>query len=186
MNETFRLTSLPWYGAMSQPAPKEFNMLAKKIAWIAGGAIGALAIAYPFTISAQSAADGQQGPPPGQIQPGQGGGIRGGQGGEPGPAQGGPGRGGAFGGQRPGMMMGGPGGGGGAAMVHDNTHLYIFTGGTVYKVAKSDLKVDRKGQVIETPVPMDMAPGAQGGGVGGFGGGAPRGGGIPEADPTID
>lgn len=99
----------------------------------------------------------QQGPPPAgfTIQPGQRG-------------QGGP-QGQAFPGQGFQPMMGG---GGQAVMVADGNHLFILQGGMMYKVNKSDLRVERSAELPRPQMQFrrEGAPGSApppGGGTGG-------------------
>lgn len=138
-------------------------------AWFAGiGALALLGAALPLTLSTVNAQVATPGFGQGQPgQPGQPGaaGPRGGQGGP-----------GGFGG-------GGFGGGfgGGTAMVEDSNFLYILQGGSIYKVAKGDLRVISTGELPRPQIqfqPGQGVPGGRGGqgGQGGAGGLGGRGG----------
>lgn len=138
--------------------------------------IAMLAVSLPLAVARaqtdpgsndqQAGPGGRQNGPGVPPQAGPGGqlGGPGGQFGGP-PRQGGPG--GQFGGpgqqggiaQRAGM-------GGGAAIAVDNSHVYVLRGNTIYKVAKTDLKVVGAG---ELPMPGPGA-GRDRAGEGGLGG----------------
>jgi hypothetical protein len=132
---------------------------------LAATGVAALALAVPFSIAqAQVAADDSTAP---SQQGGQFGGPPplGGQFGGPGAPSAGPG------GlpQQPGQLRGaGALGGGAVSMALDNTHLYIVRGNQIYKVSKSDLRVNGVGELPQ-PTPGGNAAGGRGTGRAGGG-----------------
>ena len=135
-------------------------MRSQSLVYVLIGAIaaGAMTSAIARQEPAQGQEPGQIGPPPGQFGGGQGGGP-GGQGGGPGGQGGGPGGFGGPGGGGQGGRGGFGGGGGSAAMVEDSTSLYILQGNRLFKISKSDLRVEKQGEL-----PAPPRPGGVGGG----------------------